>query len=800
MLGALIVALCGLATVPRVGHARGAAGTGVHREECSLYAQPGTFVKVAPVLLQASTRSHLTETSRKGNSRRDRLSNEEAEESGLLQKPGSPSLSFLTAPESTAKPPQNAGDLRGFSKMNDSRALWYAMCINTLLALSCVSVFCWLRRRFPLVYANNVLEEKTPFEPRDDLLGWVNASYLLTVEQAIEHVGLDRAMFLEFTHLCLRLLILASVPVMIVIYPLYYLIGPETCSKNLPPELKPRALTLHWVQAGTVWFTVLVAEGLIQAANARFRRRRLEWLLNMPKPWATTILVEGIPPEDQSDTRLRARFDFALQGPAVESAYVVRRSGDVADLADTVRELQEKLHGYKDDAKIQAKLEKSEKAMEDALVRFKGDIKSEDMTSSGFVTFHRRRDAAKATHLPLPQMRVSRAPQPEDVRFMDFMHDPNRATHRKVMGYILLVLIWFGFTPVLLGLLTVMDLSTLQHIPIIGYVVEFYPRSRATWDALAGSFLLNLLMGLVPSLFALVIGKCLGEKSNAWTQHRIQMWMFPFLLTFVLLVVAAGDAFVSVWRASAVWSEILDTGVCSKLASTLPHVSNFYLKFVTLELSVESMSLTRYMNLFKFLWWRRKYGPEKARDFAEPEDQDVDGIGNRCARSSLILACILVFSVIEPMMCILGLLYFCLVRIYYGYLLVFAETHKPDLGGVFWSAQLRHLHQGLFIYVALMVGMLLNCSGSHRPAVVTASCFVVLGFFSYRLQGLEWEIPFEDSHLDDMDMLRPSDPFDNTGSESKTVRFASAHSYRASGARPPCPGYRQPELASLYAS
>jgi len=691
--------------------------------------------------------------------------------------------------------------------MNDSQAMWHAMGLNAVLALTCVTVFCFLRRRFPLVYMNNVLEEKAP-EVEDIMYGWVKASCRLTVDQAIEHVGLDRGMYLEFTHLCVRLLLLASVPVMFVIAPLYYAIGPETCFGDLPQSLKSRALILHWVQAGTVWYTVLVAEGLIQAANSRFRRRRLEWLLNMPRPWATTVLVEGIPPEEQSDARLRARFDFALQRPAVESAYVIRRCGDVANLADEVNTAREKLDLNKDDAESQAGLEKAEKALEDALKRFQGDIKSEDMTSTGFVTFHQRRDAARAMHLPLAQLSVSRAPHPEDVRYADFMYDAKSSTRRKVIGYILVALVWFGFTPVLLGLIAVMDLSNLEHIAFVRYVMKFYPHLRASWDGLAGSFLLNMLMGFVPSIFALVIGNCLGERSNAWTQHRLQKWLFPFLLTFVLLVVAIGDAFVGVWSVSSQVWELLDNGICAKLASTLPHVSNFYLKFVTLELSVESMALTRYMNLLKFLWWRRKFGPERAREFAEPEDQDIEGFGNRCARSSLMLACILVFSVVEPVICILGLMYFALCRIYYGYLLVFAETHKPDLGGAFWSAQLRHLHQALFIYVALMVGMLLHCSESHRPATVVGSCFVVLGFFSYRLQDVEWEIPLEDSHLDDTDMMRTSSdissgtaPLTPYASESlKQVRFASGHSIRTSRTRTSCPGYKQPELASLCAS
>ena len=35
-----------------------------------------------------------------------------------------------------------------------------------------------------------------------------------------------------------------------------------------------------------------------------------------------------------------------------------------------------------------------------------------------------------------------------------------------------------------------------------------------------------------------------------------------------------------------------------------------------------------------------------------------------------------------------------------GYLLVYSETTKPDLGGEFWCLQLQHLQKGLFLYAA----------------------------------------------------------------------------------------------------
>merc|ERR1719440_1029291 len=49
---------------------------------------------------------------------------------------------------------------------------------------------------------------------------------------------------------------------------------------------------------------------------------------------------------------------------------------------------------------------------------------------------------------------------------------------------------------------------------------------------------------------------------------------------------------------------------------------------------------------------------------------------------------------------------FALARLSYGYLVVFAETKKPDLGGVFFVSKLHHMFLGLGIYNILMIGVL----------------------------------------------------------------------------------------------
>merc|ERR1712007_345162 len=96
---------------------------------------------------------------------------------------------------------------------------------------------------------------------------------------------------------------------------------------------------------------------------------------------------------------------------------------------------------------------------------------------------------------------------------------------------------------------------------------------------------------------------------------------------------------------------------------------------------------------------------EQAKDMAEPEGQDYYGLGSRSARWCITFCIAIVFGTMSPPVSLLGLITFAWLRLIYGYLLVFAETRKPDLGGYFWVSQLRHIFVGLYIYLSVMVGV-----------------------------------------------------------------------------------------------
>merc|ERR1719183_1638905 len=93
----------------------------------------------------------------------------------------------------------------------------------------------------------------------------------------------------------------------------------------------------------------------------------------------------------------------------------------------------------------------------------------------------------------------------------------------------------------------------------------------------------------------------------------------------------------------------------------------------------------------------------RAKELSEPEDQDYYGMGGRSARFTLNMVIALVYCSLTPLIVPLTILNFAICRLVYSYLFAFAETRKPDMGGVFFVTQLEHVQHGLLLYVVLMI-------------------------------------------------------------------------------------------------
>merc|ERR1719343_289614 len=116
------------------------------------------------------------------------------------------------------------------------------------------------------------------------------------------------------------------------------------------------------------------------------------------------------------------------------------------------------------------------------------------------------------------------------------------------------------------------------------------------------------------------------------------------------------------------------------------------------------------------------------------------------ARWTINLLIGIVFSTISPLMGPLAFIQFAVYRLNYGFLLVYAETPKTDLGGVFWVKALYHLQGGVLIYLTLMIGVLAIRPLTNGPLIVAAPALplAIHAIKSFRDDFLWDRLPFEE--------------------------------------------------------
>merc|ERR1719263_2753765 len=171
------------------------------------------------------------------------------------------------------------------------------------------------------------------------------------------------------------------------------------------------------------------------------------------------------------------------------------------------------------------------------------------------------------------------------------------------------------------------------------------------------------------------------------------------------------------------------------------------------------MAFTRYFTVGKYLACRNYLDEKSAKARAEPEDQDYYGIGSRSARFTIMLVISVVFCTLSPLMVVLAFMNFAFCRIAYGYLFNFAEIVKPDLGGPFFVSQMKHVQQGLFIYITLMAGVLFyrgyaedGVSGpGGTPGIIAGGAFLyAIPMYNRFDRKFHWvDLPYEVVSRDD---------------------------------------------------
>jgi len=662
--------------------------------------------------------------------------------------------------------PRDAAEATGVEEnnANDFEAFVAGLGTNSLMMCICMVVFMVLRVRYPPMFSYNVINGTAPETPPEGIFGWAQASWRLPVDRLEHYVGLDQAMLFEFTHLGMRLMLRIGAPLVCVVGPMNFAFGGMAAGKDQLSYLSianvEQGHWLHWVYAFVVWYVVVVVQMTVYEAQAAFLPRRFKWLRTMPEPRSTTVLVENIPPEHRSDEELRKFFGELFSADKVKSAYVVKHTGRLQEALNRKTASEEALHTVKADwektgndpaqrprhltitGQFMDSIEFYEQAIKtaetDAVAhRERINKASADVggvnAAAGFVTFHDRSDAEVALSLSytadMEEWIVSNPPDPQSIRWEDLKADPNATSAETTLGYALIVGLYVGYLPIIIG---------------IGYYasqVNMGPL-QLFWMSFAPSLGLLFMMNFLPTFLLIIFRKCFSLKCDAWSQQHLHTYYFWFNMVFVVLVTAVGQSFVG-------FAETLIAHPLSMFelfGSKMPTATHFYMNYLVLQWVSHSMNMMRYVNMFKYLAFRKLFDEETARSMSEPEDQDFYGTGSRSTRWTTNLVISIVFSSISPMISVLGFINFFICRAWYGYLIPFAETKKPDLGGEFWVQKLRHIFVGLLIYSIMMTGVLLGRASSPVPGFIAAGTLPYVAWSYHRFHTeFFWEkLPFSE--------------------------------------------------------
>jgi len=317
------------------------------------------------------------------------------------------------------------------------------------------------------------------------------------------------------------------------------------------------------------------------------------------------------------------------------------------------------------------------------------------------------------------------------VIWTDLQMDPHRALGKTLIGYGLVVGLYIVYLPLVIWITQIATRINLGPF-------------QSMWASVAPTAGLQFMVAFLPTFLIWIFRLFFILRDEAWEQQRLQNWYFVFNVVFVIMVTAIGSnvmAFTSTLARFACTP--LDT--FTLLGEAMPQATHFYMNFMVLQWMTHSTNLTRFVPLFKFKAAAALWSEQEAKDLAEPEDQDYYGLGSRSARFITNMLIGIIYGTLCPWMYPLTWINFFLCRIFYGYLIPFAETKKADLGGAFFVQQLRHLFIGNVIYIGMMTGVLYGRASSSGPAFISlaALAYVALSFFKFN--QLQWEkLPYEE--------------------------------------------------------
>jgi len=646
--------------------------------------------------------------------------------------------------------------------------------VDAVITGLCLVLFSLWRKWYPIMFKDNVLKGHTNMNRQhtdvpDGFFGWARASWSVSIDDTWNTAGLDHAMMLEYLNLALKTFTWIAFPMFFIMGPLNFAFGGNADGQDRESDFSMGNVEfycwLYWPISFMICYVCWCVTWMCHKGMKEFMPRRFEWLQAVKPIRAQTIMMLGIPGEYQSDEACKKFFNTLLPG-SVEKVSLTKDTSLEGNLKGLVVS--------RDQSKYQLKLAEAAWAKdandpdkrptiktsyfgsrEDAIETYTKKIqdlepaikqerdnvykKAKDLgpgsgnLSNGFITFKDRKSAEIALSLDLSDdvndWVLGYPPTPADVIWEDFTQDPRAEGGRALIGWSLV------------GLLVLMYMPIVVFVCNVAEMINMGPL-QSIWASEAPSLGLTLMVDFLPTILMIIFKSCMSMYDESVVQSRIAVWYWWMNVLYVVMITALGTNFMSFVETLA--KDPLS--IFSLLADTMPSCTHYYMNYVAMQSYVHAMVLIRYSPLAKFrMQQARGYDEQEAKDLVEPEAQDYYGIGSRCARWSTLVCIGVVYGTLSPPVSLLSFLLFAWLRLVYGYLMVFAESKKEDLGGIFFCQALNNTWTTLHIYLILMLGVFIQRASSWGPVLIVAIAWGFVTHSQKKFYEYKWEkIPYPD--------------------------------------------------------
>lgn len=666
-----------------------------------------------------------------------------------------------------------------------------ALMIGVAGVLTLAKVFSLFRRLRPVVYikeADLEIEDVTDTDaspctaprhyanPHVGLFDWVSKVWQTTPEDEVKLAGLDGWAFLEFRRLNWRIFSVLGPVLCAVLLPLHYEAHQDSeyeldMLSKFDIGRDPLPDWMLWVHAVMVWFVVCVSTWTITRTQEHFTERRYQWLKEIPFPRAKTVLIRNIPSRYRSDAALKQYFVNLFSEEVIERAYVVRHTGRLTYQVAALKQarldlLHAKQHwqeaGRPDRASSESlRLEHCEKREQtltqevaQAQARLDEGVARGDpvvCSSTGFVTFtdelSQRLASREQCTRDVTDFSMTTAPDPNDLIYANLAEEEMNSAGWNWAG---LAAIWGVFTLWVPFVVLISSWTTFgavqEMIPTLKEVVKRHMWLDKLLTGVFATIALKVFLAFLPSAMYAIIRTVMSVKSGTEVQIKMQKWYGLFLVMFVLLVTSLSRG-VTLTLVSIAQKP---GRIFRILADFLPSASHFYFNYMVLGWIVPFMELVRNANFWKFHLCKffLSMSEKEAKEYSEPEDPASYGLGARMASSLLISAITFAFCSCSPLILVFSFISLSLSHASYTYLVVYAESKKPDTGGVLWVHGISYLFLVILMYILLMTGVLQMLSSSGKwlgpPVVALASTFALYAG-KHRVDSLAFDVlPLEE--------------------------------------------------------